>query len=1137
MKSPRGQVLQSHKCAIARPDPIAVLLLLALRPAAQGVEAWYLPYQPDAACLVLAHFEDDAVLGSGGGGLVVEGERVDGRFGQGVRLDGQRQKVTVRDCSALRFGRQEPFTIEVWVRPADRRGGALWSCATRWYLHVGADAQFGYRSESFPIRYQALSDLGLRPGRWSHVALSHDEQRVVRVHVDGELRGEVRHEDEGDFARGGAILSLGAHDGWTKYLAADLDELRVSRGARRYHPLLAQRHLLAGERLRLGSSAAELPDRVAAVALAWRGRPQPVVVPRDRLDAGLVGVEELPDGAVPLALSFLDAAGQTIGAAEATVTVATALVEDAGRRLTALQQVLPAAAGPWREVLSSWLADLTERLRERRLDELDQRLAAAERVAAMTTSGEAAWRARLHQRVRSKPLPDRVRVTLSWSGAADGAYPWADRLGANELVAHGGEAQAETLRAWRQRGYHTVALASVPIHDTAWLRDHPDHRQRGFWVSKTVTATSPEVAIQVTPPSWSHYSLETADAQRWWRVKDGHDAVIPPDRWTLDAKSRTVTIHGATPGESYRVYYTFRAEQFLDPLAPGSLERGMAHLAETLAPLRGVLETFWFDDLSYGYPGASELGPWDWESYTLAAGPAQVAAFEQDTGIAFDPQWLVLTPRTIDAVPDPRYLAWMRWVRDRLKPWLAANGQVVKDAGMRSWLYWGDCHVGMEPYGGSLAALDELDKPAGDPVTVRALTDFPGAVTRRMRTDWIYSYTATQPRMGRHHRDRWLAARRGLLANPTVTGLYWVTFESLAGAAGSAVADDVIETIADVSDEFRLLNLELAGAEPFRHELDLVVLHAWGDNYAWRPWGSPILWHLTDLPVRIRFLSFAEVQRDGLPAETDALLLYGLPDTAWSGGTWWRDGKVAAAVQALVARGGGVVALQAPSALDGAWRLSDLLGVRPVGEQAAATTTIEPAELADVAGGEAEAATAGAALQVIRTGRNHPLWRGLPTRLAGLTDTVRVAADADVVAALDDGQGHLTPGLVARQVGRGRVVWLAGYARGDDFSRLLRHALFWAAGREADEVRLEVDGDGLFVYAYPSRRLLVVHNDQAQTRSATVRCDPAIVGLSAATLTLTELVTGETRTVTVADLRAGTPLPVAPHAMALWRVE
>ena len=97
---------------------------------AGATEAWFLPRSVDSDTLVYANFDDgdDSTVGGAAGGQVILRDNaalVPGRFGRGVRLGGPKQCVSITSSEAIRFGRNAPFTVELWVRPATSRGGGL----------------------------------------------------------------------------------------------------------------------------------------------------------------------------------------------------------------------------------------------------------------------------------------------------------------------------------------------------------------------------------------------------------------------------------------------------------------------------------------------------------------------------------------------------------------------------------------------------------------------------------------------------------------------------------------------------------------------------------------------------------------------------------------------------------------------------------------------------------------------------------------------------------------------------------------------------------------------------------------------------------------------------------------------------
>ncbi len=303
-----------------------------------------------------------------------------------------------------------------------------------------------------------------------------------------------------------------------------------------------------------------------------------------------------------------------------------------------------------------------------------------------------------------------------------------------------------------------------------------------------------------------------------------------------------------------------------------------------------------------------------------------------------------------------------------------------------------------------------------------------------------------------------------------------------------------------------------------------------------------MLWHLTDLPMRVRFISFREVIADGVPDDAHCLLLYGSAGSAWSGGPIWQDERLAQAIEGFVSGGGGVVGLQAPSHVEDPeprWALADVFGI--TGEGAAG---FDPMAGLSLSGDEAvdEDALAAAATG---TGRSlvamADAWPGppVPSFVPGMAGTVRASVVGDgakVAYALRDGEG-MSPGAVTREVGQGRAAWLCGYSSDYGFSRLIRSAIFWAAAREDEAARLDVTGgENLFVYAYPEAQIIALLSASDEPAKATVRCAPEILGLPEdARCRVTDIATGEVLA-EAADLAQGLTVTAIPHCTRLLRV-
>jgi 1,3-beta-galactosyl-N-acetylhexosamine phosphorylase len=1136
---------------------IAILTLATLcASAAVAEEAWFLPYEPDEHTVALFHFDGEGDTDVSVAEAEIEATltggatRAPGVFAGGVELHGTKECVRLNKSEALMLGNDQPFTIEAWLRP-DSADGAFFSLATRYYLrchYSRGTASFGYRAADFPIHWYPLSGVPWERRAWQHVALTHDEQRQVNLFINGHLVASTEHPDLGDYAEGGGGV-FAAHDGWRDFTAGGLDEIRISNTVRRFAPLLTRTAYLPGEQVRLNLDEVTLPEAVATVAVSVTAGGAEVFAgqrPAAEASQPLFAAEDLGDGPARATINFLDDEGATIASVAQPLSFVGAQVTDLAARAEACRATL-AGASPDAEQsrVATLLLDASAAAIEGRdVRSATQYMTAAEEVALSLATGEARYRASLRAHVRAGERDDHLRVTMSW-GADDAgaALPWAERIGANELVTTSRSATREGLQLWLDAGYHTAMLSSTPIHTAP--RDQPEMAQFGYWYMDTAPAADDAVTLKLKAPSWGGLSVSEffPPAEYWMVLDQATGEKLPPERWYHDHQARSVTVTGAQAGQVFRVYYMIQTGGIGDPLYEPFAQHGLAELASLIAPLEGVLETYWFDDLAYAWPGSVPQGGYDWESYTNAARPENQRAFTEATGIPFDPRWLVMPPRTLEVPPRDEYLAWMNWVQSGVNKWMARATQVVRDHGMRTWLYWGDTHVGTEPFLGGLEAgrVDEVDKPAADPVTARALVDFPGDTYRRLRVDWLHDHVVGQPSASASLRRKWDRCKRGMLMAPPA-GMYWMPMPNLTGQTDEAIREAGVTTLADISDEFRLIGRNLSGQRAYEGGLNLYVVHSWGKQYSWRPWGSRVLWHLTDLPMRVRFISFREVIADGVPDDAHCLLLYGSAGSAWSGGPIWQDERLAQAIEGFVSGGGGVVGLQAPSHVEDPeprWALADVFGI--TGEGAAG---YDPAVGVSLSGDEAvdeEALAAAAAESGLSLVAVADAWPGppAPSFVPGMAGTVRASAVADgvnVAYALRDDEG-MSPGAVTREVGEGRAAWLCGYSMDYGFSRLVRSAVFWAAGREAEADRLDVTGgEELFVYAYPEARIVALLSASADSCEATVRCAPEILGLPEdARCRVTDIATGEVLA-EAADLAQGLTVTAVPHCTRLLRV-
>lgn len=105
------------------------------------------------------------------------------------------------------------------------------------------------------------------------------------------------------------------------------------------------------------------------------------------------------------------------------------------------------------------------------------------------------------------------------------------------------------------------------------------------------------------------------------------------------------------------------------------------------------------------------------------------------------------------------------------------------------------------------------------------------------------------------------------------------------------------------------------------------MLNCWGKM---RAWGCHMVHHaiyfkenygyagvievLSGAPFDVRFISFQDILNDkSILDDVDVLINVGGGDTAHTGGDWWYNPDIAAAVKGFVCQGGGIIGIGEPS--------------------------------------------------------------------------------------------------------------------------------------------------------------------------------------------------------------------------------
>jgi len=648
--------------------------------------------------------------------------------------------------------------------------------------------------------------------------------------------------------------------------------------------------------------------------------------------------------------------------------------------------------------------------------------------------------------------------------------------------------------------YSTICLVRA---EQTYPRRHMDQLPQKFLMSDPVTATSSRLVIDPMSGFYREkYVIGTKhDARRYWEVMDRTTGqLVKPSQWTLDPKTGKVTIHGAIPFHVYTV--SFLAFQIwdtvsmynhltnkwtkphvisVDPYHKQCWDHLMAYYEKYLAvhPRTDVVR---LTSLAYAFAIDSDQNAVDkfrdWTGYQDTISVPALEDFAQEYGYRLRAEDFVDQGYYNAAcrVPSKGYLDWMAFIHRFVVKFGKALADRTHKAGKRAAIFWGDHWAGVEPHqpGFLEMGLDIHVGAAEDGVALRRVSDAPGDLVRELR---LYPYFF--PDVFREGGDplgeslsNWIKIRRALLRKP-VDRLGYGGYLSLA-----LKFPKFVDHVAELCQEFRTFKANSGGGESWKAPIKVAVLNCWGTWKAWiNSFGAPqkflvkrpdviqvagtnLLECLAGLPVEVQFLSFAEVEKSGIPRDVDVIINDGDAETAWSGGRWWANAKVVADIRRFIHNGGGFIGCRGPTAFQHQGRyfqLADVLGVdKEVGH------TLQSAPVA--------------ASVVLR----HFITEDLagPADF-GTNETFVYVCDPATQLLAANGLHVLT---AAKSFGRGRSVFFGALPYDLTNARLLHRAIFWAAGKESQLHNWFCDNPATDCAFYPKSGQLVVVNNSGQTQ-------------------------------------------------------
>ena len=661
-----------------------------------------------------------------------------------------------------------------------------------------------------------------------------------------------------------------------------------------------------------------------------------------------------------------------------------------------------------------------------------------------------------------------------------------------------------------QSGYHIYSTICLVRSVNAWAKHNPDKLQQNFLMSFPVVADKPTVTIDLLRRFFrEQFVVNFGDnPKQWWQVFDrttGQE--VPKRQWSAQPRRGTVTVTGATPGHAYTVnFLSFRIWEEIsmynhitnnwgdrehlaavDPMHPATRQVLLAHLEQWLAdhPDTAVVRFtsmfynftwFWGDDPNLRYIYS------DWGDYAMTVSPRALRLFAKKYGYRLTSEDFVnggLYNSTHNA-PSRRYRDYMEFMHDFVIGFGRQCVDLVHRHGKQAYVFYDDHWIGVEPNSPRFAefGFDGLIKCVFNAFEVRLCAHARGVKTRELR---LHPYLFPPGLKGEptfkeggnptlDAKNFWIDARRGLIRVP-------IDRVGLGGYLSLVQGfPDFVAYIADLAQEFRLLKSFHEGDRPYVAPFKVAVLTAWGDLRAWICSGhfthglelNEMVESLAGLPVAVEFISFDDLVAKGVPKGVKVIINCGREGSAWSGGHYWRDPRIAEILTRWVQRGGGLLGVAEPSAAaepGQLFKLAPVLGLdRERGER--------------IANGRYRyAAPAAPAAPHFIT--------------ADLTGAPDFGKDLDGVFALGAGTQVLadregSPRLATNAFGRGRSVYFSGFKFTHENTRLLHRALFWVAAQEASWPVWACSNPRTECAFFPAKKKLVVINNAGADEETTV---------------------------------------------------
>ncbi len=636
--------------------------------------------------------------------------------------------------------------------------------------------------------------------------------------------------------------------------------------------------------------------------------------------------------------------------------------------------------------------------------------------------------------------------------------------------------------------------------DNAWAKANPDEVQQCYIMTGFYTAHGDTVTIPLMKGiSPELMEVNTRDnITRWWEVMDRTTGQpVPPSQWSYADGSVTVQ---AVPFHEYTVSFlayliwdpvhmynattngwtNFEHQITFDVRQPKTHKYSMERLRKFIQehPYVNVIRyTTFFHQFTLIFDELKREKYVDWYGYSASVSPYILEQFEREVGYKFRPEYIIDQGYYNNQyrVPSKEYKDFQAFQRREVAKLAKEMVEITHECGCEAMMFLGDHWIGTEPFMPEFKSigLDAVVGSVGNGSTLRLISDIEGVKYTEGRF-LPYFFPDTFHEGGdpvREAKENWVTARRAILRKP-IDRIGYGGYLKLA-----LQFPEFIDYVQSVCDEFRELYDNIKGTTPYCFKR-VAVLNCWGKM---RAWGCHMVHHalyykknysyagvieaLSGAPFDVQFISFEDIKADPhLLEKIDVLINVGDADTAHTGGRWWEDPEIAAAVKKFVWNGGGLIGVGEPSGHQYQGRFLQLAGVLGVEKETGCTLNYDKYNWDEH--------------------RDHFILADCPNQDMDFGEgqkSIYALEDAQVLIQRDK-EVH----LAAHDFGQGRAVYISGLPYSFVNSRALYRAILWSSHSE-DQLHTWFSSNyNVEVHAYVANHKYCVVNNTYQPQDTTV---------------------------------------------------